>query len=67
MPKANKPIDGQLAIRTIKRPANTGMKRPAAQPEYTDFNKAVIVKRPSGAIIAHAWTRRGLSPQTSQR
>ena len=50
---------GRQATHAIKRPANTCMKRPAASPDYSDFNNAVLVKRPSGAILAHAWTRGG--------
>jgi hypothetical protein len=56
MTKANKPITGRWAIHDGKRMVKVGMKRPATK---TDSASSVVVRRPGGAIVAHAWTRGG--------
>ena len=52
----NLPIDKNTAMILVKKHRK---KRRTTKPAYTIGDKTVTLKRPSGAIIAHAWAQGG--------
>ena len=52
----NFPIDQNTAMTLAKNP---GKKRRTTKPAYTIGDKTVTLKRPGGAVVAHAWAQGG--------